>query len=461
MKPRSYQELSNQLIREEFKKGNKKVLLHLATGAGKTFIFSRIIKSVAAKGNYVLMVVRSRHLVDQASQRLCREFVPHGVLMANYNRYRPHELIQICSIDTLRARKLKPKASMIIIDEAHQATSDTYKYFAAQYPDAFFLGVTATPFTTKSIEHIANKIISPITMQSLIDQRYLVNARYFSPFVPDLIDVKTMSAGDYNQGQLAEAMDKNEIIGDIVSTWIKRGEDRPSLVFAVNIQHSKSITESFCNAGIKAEHMDADTNLLERKKIIRRHENGETKIICNVGVLCTGIDIPWLSCIIMARPTKSYILYIQQAGRGTRPFNCKYDFLLLDHAGNINRHGFLTDPKEPTLKGKKIIEIKLKITTCKKCFGVYKSSLGSCPYCGFKKEIKSKLRQMITIDGELRELSQVSFNERIIYEIKKLKKQARNSGYKMGWVYYQLKMKYGQDIADKYFSEGRKPVWMS
>lgn len=224
MQLRPYQQKAIDEIREHFQKGIKKVLLYLSTGGGKTVVFCKVMDSATKRNKKCIMVVRGRKLVSQASKRLTREKIPHGVLMAGHPGYFPSAPIQICSIDTLRARKLYPQADLIIYDEAHFATSPSYMKFIEQYPNAYHLPVTATPFTDKPLSHIAESVVHPITTQELIDQGYLVNAQYFAPSTVDLSKVKVSSTTkDYVTEDLEAVMNTSAITGDIIENWIKNG----------------------------------------------------------------------------------------------------------------------------------------------------------------------------------------------------------------------------------------------
>jgi superfamily II DNA or RNA helicase len=376
---RDYQILSKELIRNEYKSGIKKVLLWLATGGGKTFIFCDIIKDTIARNKCATIVVRGRKLVDQASERLAREGVEHGVMMAGHWNYRPSLPVQVCSIDTVISRRLFPKSHLIIIDEAHLAASPGYIEWLAHY-NCHILSVTATPWLDKSLRHCADTVVHPITMQQLIDQGYLVPFRMFSPTEPDTTGIGMVN-GDWNNKKLERASCANGLTGKVVQHWIELGEDRPTILFAVNIHHSKLLTQAFLDAGISAEHCDADTKDGERKKIIERSESGKTRIICNVGILCTGVDMPWISCISACRKTESKNLYIQQAGRGTRLFSSKKDCILLDHAGHWHRHGFATDEfEEIDLDGKPAKPTEIDVKRCPECFTNYRGK--KCPECG-------------------------------------------------------------------------------
>jgi len=455
---RPYQQDALTQIRTLYSSLQKKVLLHLPTGGGKTVIFCQVLKGAHQKGKHAIMVVRGRKLVDQASIRLDREGVEHGVMMAGHKRFAPMFPIQICSIDTLRARKLRPKADIIVIDEAHLATSESYVEFFKDYPDAYYLPVTATPYTDKSLRHMADHVVKPTTVMELIEDGFLVEPKYFAPNLPDLSKVKTTNTSegkDYNNKQLSEVMEDGTLIGDIGYHWLNLAAGRPTIAFCVSVNHSKKLVESLLQRGIRAEHVDANSSDWERQEAINRLERGDLDIISNVGILCTGVDIPCLSCIIMARPTKSYNLYIQQAGRGTRPDEGKEDFIVLDHSGNVLRHGFITEEREANLDeddGKKKKKAERSPTQCEDCFAIYYGK--KCPSCGAEKESNGK--EFAVIDGNLKEMKPEDFDP-VLKDLKEWKKVRKAKGYKRGWIYHQIKEKYGEETAQKYYKRGGRP----
>lgn len=440
MQLHDYQELAVLEIIKQYSLGNKKVLLHLATGAGKTFIFSHLLKLSADKGKSALMIVRGRNLVKQASDRLNKEGVHHGVIMAGYSL--ADARIQICSIDTLKRRDQKPKADFIVIDECHLFLSKKNVEFMNHYPDSYFLSVTATPYTKQSLQHLADTIVHPASMKWLMDNDHLRPARYFAPSRPCLYDVK-VERGDYVSEFLEPKM--GVLTGGIVEHWRKLGENRPTVCFAVNIKHSKDIVETFNRAGIKAEHIEGDTLDEERQKALDRLQSGETKIISNVGILCVGVDMPWLSCIIMARPTKSYALYIQQAGRGTRKFEGKKNFILLDHAGNVLRHGLITEEPSVEIAGMQKKRQPITLTTCQKCFAVHSNKI--CPDCGTEKSRKP-LQSPQFENGILSEFKEDPIRQRA-HEIKE-EKESREHRYE--WMWHTMAREYDYNTADKFFT---------
>jgi DNA repair protein RadD len=297
--------------------------------------------------------------------------------------------------------------------------------------------------------------VHPITTQELIDLGFLLPPRYFAPIAPDLAGLRTR-AGDFENSELESRM--NNMAGDIIGHWQRLSEQRPTVCFAVNVHHSLSIVDKFRRAGIAAEHIEADTPDTERAAAIDRLVKGETKVLSNVGILCTGVDIPPLSCILMARPTKSYSLYIQQAGRGTRPHkeSGKKDFIILDYAGNVLRHGLITDEPEVFLEGMPKSKNGPRVIQCPQCYAFIIG--GSCPECGFKPERKESVVE--DGDGVLSELKGLPRDAEIAIFVKRLKETAKRKNYKKGWAYYKCLEKYGEHETQKHFPKRNVPSWI-
>jgi len=256
------------------------------------------------------MITRGRHLVKQAHERLLREQVQHGVYMSNHGHHDPRHNIQLCSIDTMSSRGLTPPADLIVIDEAHLATSKSFRDFLSWYPDAFILGVTATPFVDEPMDHIAECVVKPVTVQELIDSKFLVPLRYYAPRTPDLSAIKT-TKGDFNKEQLSSKMNESLLVGDVVSEWRKYGQRRPTVAFAVDVRHAQTLCAAFQEQNISAAYVDARTPLDIRAEKIEDLRTGRISVLTNCGVLTIGVDMPHVSCLILARPTKSYNLHIQ------------------------------------------------------------------------------------------------------------------------------------------------------
>lgn len=470
MGARYYQTSSITKIREVFSAGKRKVLLWLATGGGKTYVFCLMILEAHRRGRKCIVVVRGRKLVDQASERLFREKVPHGVFMANHWNYRPNLPIQICSIDTLLARDIRPEASLIIVDEAHQATSPGFKKFltSPEYQKSFIVAVTATPYPEKgNLTHVADEIVHPISMLELMAQGFLVKFRYFSCQSIELDNISVRN-NEYIDTELAEAMIAADLEGDIVKTYLEKCSNRPALYFTPTIRYSKRLIERFKKEGIKAEHCDADTPEDERNAILDRSMRGITQVISNVGIWGTGVDLPWISAIGLARSVKSYNLFIQQCGRGTRPFyadgydletiegrlaaimaSVKPDCMLLDHGRNITRHEYPTDEPEPNLEGNPVT-IRKKSKTCKKCGAIYRGI--ECDECGHRPTQKEREEaELLESERELIELKNIETNP-IKRHLKNLRIEQKEKGKANNWASHRLIDKYGYDKASPYLT---------
>lgn len=436
-------------LRQKIREGFRRIVLMGACGFGKTTVASAMIQGAVEKGKRAIFIVDRIELAEQASARLDAEGIDHGVVQGNHWRYRPHYPVQVCSIQTLARREIPP-FDLAIIDECH-VLHKAHQTLMQRFPQVPFIGLSASPFTRGLGRHFQAIVVAASTRE-LIDLGYLVDARVFAPSQPDVSKVKIV-AGEYHEGQLADATDKGELVADIVSTWQRLGEDRQTLAFAVNIAHSKHICEQFKAAGIAAEHIDAHTDQMQRYYTVRDFKTGKIRVLVNVGILDKGFDYPGASCLIMARPTKSLMVYIQQAGRVLRIADGKQDALILDHAGNTARHGFVTDDLPTELDDGKKRDAKARErkeplpSSCPSCKFMRPARVHKCPNCGFAPERQSNVEHK---DGELIEVKRakvpVAEKERVYAE---LRGYAQIHGYKDGWAYFQHQKKFGTYPARK------------
>lgn len=392
---RPYQALAIDEIRARIRSGKRRIVVVAPTGAGKTILAVHLIERILANGKNVLFLTHRIELIDQLSSKLDAINIDHGVIQGNHPRLRPWLPIQIASVPTLARRQSLPDAAVVFVDECHHTTSASFSGVLARYPDAIVLGLTATPYRADGhgLDAHYEDLVVVAQTQNLIDDGFLVPPRVFAPSEPDLSSVR-VTAGEFNTRDLAAAVDRPQIVGNVVDTWLSRGENRITVCFAVNIQHSKDLIARFRAAGVPAEHFDAETPEQERRAVLARIATGQTRVLSNVGLVTEGWDLPQLSCVIKARPTLSRSLDRQMTGRGLRSFPDKRDCYVFDHAGNVFRHGFPTDPETYTLDGsekrpkpgQKLASIK----TCKKCFAVCPAQLEACPVCGtaFPKRIR-------------------------------------------------------------------------
>lgn len=455
---RAYQTEAVQNLRSGLANGLKRQMLSSPTGSGKTEIGMILVRGAIAKGKRVAFLCNRINLVGQTSARFFRAGIDHGVIQGA-NTSRTYEKVIVASIQTV-ARRGMPEVDLLVIDEAHGvAGSKDYRKVISEHKGPV-IGLSATPFS-KGLGKVYDDLGGPLfeqmviaaTIQELIDQGFLVDCDVYAPSQPDLSGVK-ITAGDYNEKELGEAVDKPLLIGDIVKNWLKYAAGTPTVCFATNIAHSRHIVDQFMAAGITAEHIDCYTKEDDRRDILARVASGKTLIISNVGILTEGWDFPACRTMILARPTKSLIRYLQMAGRVLRPSEGKDRALILDHSGTVQSIGFPTDdfpmelddgkPKQTTGSEKKLEE--KKPSKCPQCTYLKKNN-GKCPVCGF---IPVKQNTTEHADGELVPLTKKEkakkakldgLDKQHVYS--ELYRMAEERGYKSGWVANQYRSIFG------------------
>jgi hypothetical protein len=242
----------------------------LPTGAGKTVVAAQIIERTVAAGKRVLVLTHRREILKQTSLKLSGSNLEHGLIQAGLNLDLDPS-VQIASIQTLWARCMRtdkaplPAANLIIVDEAHHIAARTWRKIIEAYPNARLIGLTATPCRSdgRGLGNHFTKIIEGPQIPELIADKWLVPTTYYAPVDPDLRGVQTRQ-GDYVVSQLADRMNRDDLVGDIVSNWHKFGERRKTLVFCVDVAHSVHVKNEFVNSGVKAEHIDGGTPKSER-----------------------------------------------------------------------------------------------------------------------------------------------------------------------------------------------------
>jgi superfamily II DNA or RNA helicase len=454
---RPYQANAIAKVEEAIERGIRRIMLMAATGAGKTLIASSIVANLQHQDRPAIFTVPALELIDQTLEKFHTAGIYDvGVMQAQHRLTDSSQPIQIASVQTLMPRDIPP-ADLVFIDEAHR-WFDFYRRWMLdlEWANTPFVGLSATPWT-KGLGAYYEQLIIAATTQDLIDQGYLSNFKVFAPSHPDLSAVHTI-AGDYDEGELAVAMDKKPLVADIVSTWLKHGVGRPTLCFAVNRAHAEHIQQMFLAAGVSAGYIDCETRAEERKQIRNKFASGEYQVVCNVGVLTTGVD--WdVRCIILARPTKSEILFVQIIGRGLRTAESKDYCLILDHSDTTSRLGFVTDIYHGELNdGRTRVATTRGIRLpkeCPRCACLRPAGTNVCPHCGF---VAKPVDKVFVADGELRELSRNKepiFDKADVYG--QLKGLALERGYKPGFAWYKYKEFFGEEPQGLNHIEPRLP----
>lgn len=390
--------------------GCRRLLLVSPTGSGKTVIASHIVLRSLAKGNPVLFIAHRKELIDQASKKLAAMSLPHGIIMAGC-KPDPMAPVQIASLQTAIRRELPDHFKLIITDECHHAAAESYSKVYSQFPDAVFIGLTATPYRADGagLGDTFDDWVRVADIQELTDRGFLVPARYWSPTIPQLSSIRRKGA-DFDSEELGEAMSKKHLIGSVVKHYQSIAGGERAICFAVNKFHAEELTNEFNACGVPAAFLHDGTGKRDRETMLAWHRLGKYMVIVNVGILSEGYDDPGVSVCIQARPTLSVGLHIQQIGRVLRPHPDKQFAKVIDHTGNVRRLGPMMEHPVDLSSGlrKKLKrnedDIAPALKTCRACYAVFPSDKEACPLCGA--DCRGPVRTIVTKEGDLKELTQ-------------------------------------------------------
>lgn len=304
-----------------------------------------------------------------------------------------------------------------LVHNCHHAVAGQWRNVTDRNPNAFLLGLTATPERLDGkglgIESggVYEKLVLGPSVKYLIERGYLSQPRVFAPPINFDDSALRTIAGDYDVKQMSEMLDQPQIIGDCVRHYSKICPNMPAIAFCSTIEHARHTAEQFCNAGFNFKCIDGTMSDFDRRDAIEGLGSGRYDGLTSCNIISEGTDIPVVGCAIFLRKTKSLSLYLQQAGRVLRPYSGKEYSIILDHVRNVENHGFPEDERDWSLEGRrkqKRDEDEIFIRTCPQCYACYKSSLRACPVCGFGAEnaIKSQ-REIEFIDAELVEIQKV------------------------------------------------------
>ncbi len=413
---RPYQNEIITSVRAQFAKGIRNVIVESPTGSGKTTLSSFMNKTCADKGMKAWIVVHRRELVKQWVIALDKVGLKFDIIANGFLETR-RNLIKVCSIGALRTRAQRMGTpNMITWDEAHHLAAKSFTKIYSLFPSAYHIGLTATPerLDGKGLASYFKVIVKGPTVRDLISQGYLADYRIFAP--PGIsTEGMHVRAGDFAKEELSAAADKPTITGNALNEYLKHAIGKRAVAFCTSIAHSKHVTEMFMANGIQAVHVDGETDVQTRDEAIRLFSEGKIQVLGNVDLFGEGFDLPSLECVILLRPTQSIGLYRQQVGRALRPSNGKSHAIILDHAGNVARHGLPEEVIEWKLEGHSRDATKnepsTKVKICPACFAAQAPGR-ECRYCG--KIFPIKERKVVKKDGPLSEM-----------DIQKMREQAK------------------------------------
>lgn len=403
-----FQKQAVAAVRARAREGHRRLVLTVPCGGGKTVMAAAMMQAASHRGKNSLFLAPARELIRQCSEKLTSYGIHHGIVMAGHGFTRSR--VQVASVQTIQARAFRtnkislPQADLVVVDEAHLFGGEKFMEVLRCYPEAVVIGLTATPLGANNKpmpDDFYSDVVVGATTSDLIGQGFIVPVRCWAPYTPLLKRKKGEKAftatGDYRDDFLEKRMNKPKLIGDIVKHWVKLGEGRPTVATACSVAHSQAIVGEFVKKGIRFGHVDGTTEPELRQELFGRFKDGKLQGLSSCSVLHTGIDFPWASCGILARPTKSLRLYLQIVGRIMRSYPSKDCARLIDHAGCVAYHGFPDEDQDWKLGGdsdqaeenakKREEGDQKKPIHCPQCHTMFANS-NVCPACGF--EVKKR-----------------------------------------------------------------------
>lgn len=466
-KLRGYQQGLKRGITSKWREGRRNVLAVSPTGSGKTVLFADIVNSVNSTGAAV--IAHRAELVTQMSLALARENVRHRIIgpdtlrrscvslhMLKLGRslHDPGARVGACGVDTLVNKDVSQdswfrQVGLWVQDEAHHVLqSNKWGTAAAMFPNAWGLGVTATPSRAdgKGLgahhDGLFHALVEGPSMRDLIEQGYLTDYRIFAP--PSDVDYSAVTvgaSGDYSPAKLAAAVHASDtFVGDVVKQYKRITPGALGICFAVDVEGAKELKHAFDAAGVPAEVVTAKTDAISRAHVLRRFESREILVLVNVDLFGEGFDLPAVEVVIMARKTESWPLFVQQFGRMLRLLvdtpmpqwelmlpesrlaaiaaSRKPRGILIDHVGNVIRHGLPDAVREHSLDRRERRSNgnndALPLRNCPNpdsqqgtgipCASVYPRYLKRCPFCEFYPVPPDRSAPEF-VDGDLFELS--------------------------------------------------------
>ncbi len=445
---RSYQEIMLAGMHEEFDIGRKRVCLVAPCGAGKTVLMAWIALQASLKRLRVLFAVHRQELIAQSSQTLANAGIHHGVIAPRQKTGPEHIQVGMVMSIAKRLERLE-EPDVIIFDEAHHAAANTWKKIIEAYPKAYIIGLTATPerMSGQGLGDIFQSLVVGPNVKQLIEWGNLAPFRYYAPPIRADFSKLRVKYGEYVKDDVETEMNRSEIIGNAIEHYRKLADGKKAICYCAGRAHSEHTAAMFTKNGIPALHIDGETPDIERKKAITAFRSGEIKVLCNVDLISEGFDVPSMEAVILLRPTKSLTLHVQQSMRPMRPDenNPEKVAVIIDHVGNVYRHGLPDEERFWTLATREKQEREILLRQCPQCYAAHKPAR-ICPFCGYEYEIESRSSGAVQRKGELVAIEELERKERRrevgrAKNICDLEEIAIKRGYKLGWIHKMAKIK--------------------
>lgn len=429
----------NDLLNRAISSTARNVCVQAPTGSGKTHIMSALAKHHT--GMRILFLAHRQEILRQIHNRLKLFGIRSGIIAPWAPR--TNDMVQVASVQTLTRREI-PQFDIIITDEAHHATSQGYQkiYETINYYKHY--GFTATPQRLDGVglKGTYDELITADAPHWFIREGHLAQYKYFAPIPSKQVKTESMGvrAGDFKIEEAAALFSGSTVHGNIIEEYIKHANGLLTVGFACTVNHAKELSDTFNTNGIPSAVLHGSMLQVDRENTIARFKNGTINVLWTVDVVSEGFDLPECQAVILARPTLSLTIYLQQVGRVLRPKPDGSHAVIIDHALNVAVHGFPCIEREWTLEGnrnKRTKNIKRSCRVCESCGYVNQLQSANCEECNAEfynpRIVTTRGATMISVSGgESQQSMGQDYNEYI-----KLLHFAAKKGYKEGWAYHK------------------------
>ena len=418
------------------------------------------------KGYRTLFFVHRHELIDQTSETFSALGIDHGIIAAGS----PKEYdkpVQIASVQTLTRRLSKvPAPDFMICDECHHILAKSYMKILTKWDKAYLLGLTATPLRMGGIRlgDVFTSMVRGPSVTDLINGGNLSHFRYVAP--TENLDLSSVRVryGEYDNHDLEAVMSGKDIVGNIVDNYVKYINNKSAIVYCVNVKHSAAVAEHFNERGVIAAHCDGGTPKDVRNQMVADFKAGNIKVLCNAELFGEGFDVPAMQAVILARPTMSLTLFVQQSMRALRidPDDPNKVAVIIDHVNNYQRFGLPDSYRKWSLDPNEQDEDEDEeeaYKRCPVCGEVLAYNVRTCPACGFVFVSIPRPKKIQQREGDLGEIYSSDENQsnqvesaadRVIHKpttIEEFVEIAKQRKYKIGWAAIQA-IRYAQSYED-------------
>lgn len=419
---RPYQQEAISAVLEARHLGRRRVLVCLPTGAGKTVIFSNLIRILRRPA---LVLAHRTELIEQAVDKIQRVLGPgRAVAIEKANQRAGADAdVVVASIRSLHTARLDQvlqgrQVGLVIYDECHHAPAmDNMRVLRelgvfGQRWEGLLVGFTATTQRGDRVglDTVFEEIVYQRTLPTMIREGYLVPLRGFRIATEEDLRALDGSGSDFNLEELEEAVDirgRNTLVARAIQELAR---DRRTLAFCVTVKHARNLAVALNEIGVNAAVIHGESPDDVRASLLRRFREGEIQVLTNVGVLTEGFDDPGVSCVAMARPTRSEALYTQCVGRGTRLFEGKSDCLILDFVdlsslSLVTLPGLFGLPRQLDLNGEDVVEAEEQLGTLFEHFPTFEIPPEDITLAEIKQRAEAFDPITLDLDPEVRAIS--------------------------------------------------------